>query len=172
VHGYGIDAFLLLTAAAAGPVTSVRSHQPKKHAASFPHLPAIYHDVVPVLLHLTAAWTPPTAGQRRSTAYVVRDRPLPHARLLERLSVLDNLAADHPAYDEPPWPQALAHAWHTVKSGTAPHDAAHQLWPHYLRRVRSWLTVAHPGNDQQRAALLADAHNRLHTALTTIGAPR
>ncbi|MGC5411560.1 hypothetical protein ACPXCX_49035, partial [Streptomyces sp. DT225] len=40
VAGYGIDAFLLLTAATTGPVTSVRVTGPKRHAGSFDHLPA------------------------------------------------------------------------------------------------------------------------------------
>ncbi|MGW2082668.1 hypothetical protein ACWCOW_38175 [Streptomyces sp. NPDC001939] len=42
VDGYGVDAFLLLTAATVGPIASLRLGEPKQHAGSFPHLPAIY----------------------------------------------------------------------------------------------------------------------------------
>lgn len=51
--GYGIDVFLLLTAARYGPVIPVPFPRAKLHAGSFPHLPSIYQQAVPVLLDLT-----------------------------------------------------------------------------------------------------------------------
>jgi hypothetical protein len=172
VHGYGIDAYLLLTVAAAGPVTSIRHTRPKEHAASFPHLARIYHDAVPVLLHLTAAWAPPTPPRVGQATYIVADRWLAPERLSERLAALDEFTTGHRAYDGSPWPQALAHAWHAVATGTSSHDAAHRLWPHYLHRVRTWLTDARNLGDTGRGAILADAHHRLPTTLISIGAPR
>jgi glucosylglycerate synthase len=171
VNGYGIDAFLLLTAAATGPVTSVRLEQPKQHAGSFPHLAAIYHQAVPALLHLTAAWSPssvPPGGE--AVRYRAADRDLPPARLQSMLTTLDSLGPRLDGYDERPWPLPAADAWIAVNSGTPAADAARELWPHYLHRVRDWLTTGQSATTRQRAETLAAAHARLHTALTPAGA--
>ncbi|MFZ3475853.1 hypothetical protein ACODT3_41530 [Streptomyces sp. 4.24] len=172
VDGYGIDAFLLLRAATCGPLASVRLDEPKRHAGSFPHLPAIYREAVPVLLHLTAAWPPPPALSGRGPAlYRADDRVLEPGRLQAMLTTLDGLAPPRPGYDENPWPLPAADAWHAVNSGTPASDAARQLWPHYLDRVRDWLTSGQHATTRQRAHRLAAAHARLHTALTPAGAP-
>ncbi|MEU9337911.1 hypothetical protein AB0D49_32915 [Streptomyces sp. NPDC048290] len=172
--GYGIDAFLLLTATTIGPLVSVRLDQPKRHAGSFPHLPSIYHQAVPVLLHLTAARTPPPAGPGGSGAlYRAADRPLKAARLESMLTTLNSFGPHPGGYDEHAWPLPVAHAWHAVTSRTPAADAARRLWPHYLRRVTDWLTSAQHATTRQRAATLAAAHTRLHTAvLTPTGARR
>lgn len=170
VDGYGIDAFLLLTAAACDTVASVRLDEPKQHAGSFPHLPAIYHQAVPVLLHLTAAWNPPASPGRGQAPYRAADRELEPARLAAMLTTLDGLAQPPGEYDERPWPLPAADAWHAVNSGTPASDAARQLWPHYLHRVRDWLTSGQDATTWQRAHQLAAAHARLHTALILAGA--
>lgn len=171
VDGYGIDAFLLLTAATCGPVASVQLDQPKRHAGSFPHLPAIYHQAVPVLLHLTATWSPPPASPGSGPVlYRAADRALEPGRLQTMLTTLDDFAPPLGGYDECPWPLPAADAWHAVNSGTPAPDAARQLWPHYTRRVRDWLTSGQHATTRQRAAMLAAAHARLHTALTPAGA--
>ncbi|MFH7340607.1 hypothetical protein [Streptomyces sp. KHY 26] len=173
VDGYGIDAFLLLTAARTGPVVSVHVDSPKLHAASFPHLPAIYHQAVPPLLHLTAACTPPVSPPE-TAPYRAADRPIQPDRLTAMLTVLkSHLGPDFGRYDGPPWPEPVVTAWQTVRSGTPAPEAARQLWPHYLRRVRDWLASGHRAAPGQRGQELAAAHARLHTAvLTHAGARR
>lgn len=171
VDGYGIDMFLLLTAAAAGPVASVRLEQPKRHAGSFPHLPLIYHQAVPVLLHLTALAKPGTPRQA-PVPYRVADRPVEPGRLEAMLTVLDDLAPYPGGYDEQRWPLPVADAWHAVNSGMPVLDAAGRLWPHYIRRVRDWLTNGQRATTRQRAARLAAAHARLHAAVLTPQEPR
>ncbi|GIH67842.1 hypothetical protein [Sphaerimonospora thailandensis] len=173
--GYGIDALFLLTAAACGPVACVRLDQPKQHAVSFPHLPAIYHQAVPMLLHLTAGWTPqPTPANRTSwmgrcpAPYRTADRELEPARLEAMLTTLDRLTPHPGRYDdERPWPLPAADAWHAVNSGTPAPDAARRLWPHYTRRVRDWLTSGQHATTRQRTQMLAAAHARLHAAVLT-----
>jgi len=174
VDGYGIDAFLLLTAAACGPVVSVRLDRPKWHAGSFPHLPAIYHQAVPVLLHLTATWgTRPAVASRVPVLYRVADRTVEPARLRAMLSTLDGFDPHYGGYDEHPWPLPVADAWHAVNSGMPAPDAAGRLWPHYTRRVRNWLTSGQHATTRQRAQQLAAAHACLPTAvLTPTGARR
>ncbi len=168
VDGYGIDAFLLLIVASVGPVTSVRLDGPKQHAGSFPHLPAIYHQAVPVLLHLTATGTPQTAPVSRvATRYRVPDREIEPARLQAMLTTLDSLGAHPDGYDEHPWPLPAADAWHAVNSGTPAPDAARWLWPYYTRHVRDWLISGQHATTRQRADTLAAAHARLHTAVRT-----
>ncbi|MGH3566467.1 MAG: hypothetical protein ACRDRH_10625 [Pseudonocardia sp.] len=168
VGGYGIDAFLLLTAADVGPVASVRLDEPKQHAGSFPHLPAIYHQAVPVLLHLTATWPPQTSLVGWvPTRYRVADRDIEPARLQAMLTTLDSLGPYPDGYDEHPWPLPAAHAWHAVHSGTPAPVAARWLWPHYLRRVRGWLTSGGHATTRQRAGTLAAAHAHLHAAVLT-----
>lgn len=171
VDGYGIDAFLLLTAATRSSVTSVRLDLPKRHARSFPHLPAIYHQAVPVLLHLTATWTPPPASSSLAPAlYRAADREVPPAHLETMLTTLEDLVPPSGGYDERPWPLPVADAWYAVNSGTPAPDAARQLWPHYLHRVRDWLTRGQNATTRRRAQALAAAHARLQTALTPAGA--
>ncbi|CAK7281315.1 hypothetical protein ACNFR7_16315 [Streptomyces sp. RM1] len=174
VDGYGIDAFLLLTATAIGPLASVRIDSPKQHAGSFPHLPAIYHQAVPVLLHLTATRTPPPVPPGgNTTAYRVSHRAVEPARLQTMLTTLESLGQHPDGYDERPWPQPAVDAWHAVRSGVPAVEAARRLWPHYLRRVADWLTTGQYAAPRQRAEALATAHARLHTAvLTAAGARR
>ncbi|MET9418859.1 hypothetical protein ABZY03_32660 [Streptomyces klenkii] len=168
VDGYGIDAFLLLTAATCGRIASVRFDGPKQHAGSFPHLPDIYHQAVPVLLHLTAAWTPgPAVASRVPVEYRAAGREIEPARLQAMLTTLNSLAPSPNGYDVDPWPLPAAAAWHAVNSGTPATDAAPRLWPHYLRRVTDWLTSGQHTTTAQRAEQLAAAHTRLHTALLT-----
>lgn len=165
VDGYGIDAFLLLTAASTGPPASVPFDRPKWHAASFSHLPIIFDQAVPVLLHLTASRTPPrpTAGEPN---YRAADRALPPERLGDMLDALNRLHAKCGDYDKAPWPLAVALAWHAVRSGTPAVDAARSLWPHYLDRVRDWLTWGVAATTGQRADRLASTHAALLTAVT------
>jgi glucosylglycerate synthase len=159
VGGYGIDAFLLLTAARGGPVTSLRVETPKRHAASFPHLKDIYDQAVPVLLAMTTACTALPPRPDRDPVYRAAPRPVDLDRLRTMVTTLDRFAPYQPRYDARPWPLPLAHAWHAVRNGTPPADAARTLWPYYVHRVRTWLT-ARPG-----AGELAAAHVRLSAAL-------
>ncbi|MFI6056101.1 hypothetical protein ACIBCO_39305 [Streptomyces violascens] len=168
VDGYGIDAFLLLTAARTGPITSVTINAPKSHAASFPHLPQIYDQAVPVLLALTAAWPHPPAPGSSAPSYRLAHRTLAPHRHATMLATLDALAPAHPRYDSCPWPLTLAKAWHSVRNGIGPHQAAHGLWPHYVHRVRSWLTAEPP--TMERATQLAAAHLQLSGILTALPA--
>ncbi|WP_327359604.1 hypothetical protein [Streptomyces sp. NBC_01304] len=169
VNGYGIDAFLLLTAAHAGRITSVPLTTPKQHAASFPHLTDIYHQAVPVLLALTARWTPPPASP--TARYRTTDRELTGERLEFMHQVLDQLASGPAGSDMESWPRHLAEAWHAVRNGTPPHQAAAILWPHYIHRVRGWLTPHR--SPAQRAAELTATHARLadHLAARPVWSP-
>ena len=171
VGGYGIDSFLLLTAASLGPVTSVQFDHPKQHASSFPHLPAIYHQAVPVLLQLTATWPGPPAAAARTASYRAGDRLVEAGRLHAMLTTLDSLARPPDGYADRPWPLPAADAWHAVRSGVPAADAARQLWPFYICRVRDWLTTGQHATTGQRAEALAAAHARLHAFLTSAGAP-
>ncbi|MFF1422052.1 hypothetical protein [Streptomyces sp. NPDC058280] len=164
VNGYGIDAVLLLTAAPTGRLTSVTVQAPKTHAASFPHLPQIYDQAVPVLLALTADWPHRLVPGASAPPYRPAHRTLDPGRRAAMLATLHALAPADPRYDACPWPVAVADAWHSVRNGAAPHEAAHGLWPHYVHRVRTWLTAATPPNE--RAAQLAAAHTRLFGVLT------
>ncbi|MBO2461769.1 hypothetical protein [Actinomadura violacea] len=173
VDGYGIDAFLLLRAAACGPVATVRIDTPKQHAGSFPHLPDIYHQAVPVLLHLTAATTPRLPQQQPPARYRAADRDIEPGRLRSMLSTLEHLSEGLDGYDESAWPLPVADAWHDVTSGTPAPDAARRLWPHCTRHVRDWLTSGQHATTSTRADQLAAAHARLHNAvLTSAGARR
>ncbi|WP_330240254.1 hypothetical protein [Streptomyces sp. NBC_00525] len=168
VHGYGIDAFLLLTAATTGPVESVRLKESKIHAGSFDHLPAIFHQAVPVLLHLTATWPlPPAPARTGATVYRATDRTLPPGRVQAMVTALTDLGTGPSVYDGGPWPSRLADAWRAVTSGTAAIEAADHLWPHYLRRVCDWLTAAQHASLQRRAQILTAAHDRLRTDPTS-----
>ncbi|UCM88463.1 glycosyltransferase family protein [Streptomyces marincola] len=168
VDGYGIDAFLLLSAATVGPVVSVRVDGPKRHAGSFPHLPAIYHQAVPVLLHLTATWNPqPGPAGRAQALYRVADRPVEPDRLRTMVTTLAGFGPYPAGYDDHAWPLPAAGAWRAVKSATPALEAARRLWPHYLKRVTDWLTGGQHASTRQRAERLAAAHARLHTAVLT-----
>jgi hypothetical protein len=169
VAGYGIDALLLLTAATIGPVVSVRVDQPKQHAGSFPHLPDIYHQAVPVLLHLTASWGRlSTTPAREPAVYRTAHRDLPLARLRGMVAALATFTPAPDGHDQQPWPVLVAHAWFAVHSGTPATHAARQLWPNYVRRVRDWLTEGqYASAGQQSADTLAAAHSRLHTTIRT-----
>ncbi|MGQ4453200.1 hypothetical protein [[Kitasatospora] papulosa] len=164
VNGYGIDAFLLLTAAPTGRLTSVPVAAPKTHAASFPHLPQIYDQAVPVLLALTADWPHRLVRGANAPPYRPAHRTLDPDLRAAMLTTLNEFAPPDPRYDACPWPVAVADAWHSVRNGAAPHEAAHGLWPHYVHRVRTWLTAETPPNE--KAAQLAAAHTRLSGALT------
>ncbi|WP_328898580.1 hypothetical protein OHR86_00185 [Streptomyces sp. NBC_00441] len=171
VQGYGIDAFLLLTAATTGPVDSVQLKEPKAHAGSFDHLPAIFHQAVPVLLHLTATWPLPPAPVRSGSAvYRATDRTLPPGRVRAMVTALTDLGPGPAGYDGRPWPAHLAGAWQAVTSGTPPIEAAGRLWPSYLHRVCDWLTSAQHASPQHRAQILTAVHDHLRTDLAT-GAP-
>ncbi|MET8723796.1 hypothetical protein [Streptomyces misionensis] len=174
VDGYGIDAFLLLTAATIGPIVSVRFDRPKQHAGSFPHLPAIYQQAVPVLLHLTAARRPvPVPRGQNQASYRVADRAVEPTRLATMLTTLDSFGPHPGGYDERPWPLPAADAWHAVNSGASATEAARRLWPYYLRRVHDWLALGQHATTRQRAERLAGAHARLHHyILTPAGAHR
>lgn len=76
-----------------------------------------------------------------------------------------------PSSASPTWPGPAADAWHAVNSGTPAPDAAHRLWPHYLRRVTDWLTSGQHATTRQRADALATARARLHTAVLTSQEP-
>ncbi|MDT0445630.1 glycosyltransferase family protein [Streptomyces johnsoniae] len=164
VDGYGIDAFLLLTAAPTGRLTSVPVQTPKTHAASFPHLQQIYDQAVPVLLALTADWPHRLVPGASAPPYRLAHRTLEPHRRAAMLATLDAFAPLDPRYDACSWSVAVADAWHSVRNEAAPHEAAHGLWPHYVHRVRTWLTAATPPNE--RAAQLAAAHTRLFGVLT------
>ncbi|MFJ2745444.1 hypothetical protein ACIO3O_37945 [Streptomyces sp. NPDC087440] len=161
VHGYGIDAFLLLTAARVGAVVTVRASAPKLHAASFPHLADIYDQAVPVLLALTG---PPTRTYRPAPVdYRLTERELGHPQRSRMQDVLDALAPPDPRYDAHPWPAPVTEAWHRVTTGQAsPHDASAALRPYYIHRVRTWLTTP----PTARAHLLVQAHRQLAADLT------
>ncbi|MFF0494293.1 hypothetical protein ACFYTQ_35190 [Nocardia sp. NPDC004068] len=164
--GYGIDSLLLLIAATTGPVATVRVEEPKQHAASFPHLPAIYQQAVPMLLHLCANWPhPPAAPETPRPRYRTAHRELSAARLHAMTTTLDTFTP-HP-HSEQSWPESLEQAWRTVRSGASASDAARKLWPHYLRRVRDWLTRGQYLTPRERADTLAAAHTRLHALLRT-----
>ncbi|SEG94863.1 hypothetical protein SAMN05216223_13148 [Actinacidiphila yanglinensis] len=165
VDGYGIDAFLLLTGARTGPLSSVTLPTPKQHAASFPHLQQIYDQAVPILLALTTHQPQPRAAEALPAArYRPAERQVTPDRLASMHAVLDKLAPAQAGYDAPPWPLPVADAWQAVRSGTPPDQAARTLWPAYVDRVRTWLTAPPCGG---RAADLAAAHARLVTALTS-----
>lgn len=169
VNGYGIDAFLLLTAASVGPIASVRVEYAKQHAGSFLHLPTIYHEAVPALLHLTGRRSPPHAGNE--SGYRIADRRLEPAQLRSMLTTLDGLASRPDRYDSRPWSFVVAEAWQAVHQGCPPVRAARLLWPHYVHRVRDWLTRGQLATATSRARMLSDNHTHLHTAVLALKEP-
>ncbi|MGW0997314.1 hypothetical protein ACWD5V_29390 [Streptomyces sp. NPDC002523] len=157
VDGYGIDAFLITTAHQTGacPVP-VPLDRTKEHAPSFPHLPAIFTQAVPVLLHATVH------GHCGSPAavYQLTDRHLPEARITAMCQALEHLAPPVASALPPEWPRPLLNSWRDVRNGTDPIQAAATLWPSYIHRVRAWLTTgALPLDERQRR--LQQAHARL-----------
>ena len=170
VNGYGIDAFLLLTAASVGRIASVRVAHAKQHAGSFPHLPTIYHEAVPALLHLTGRRSPPQMPGDES-GYRIADRRLEPAQLRSMLTTLDGFVPRPDRHDSRPWSFVVAEAWQAVHQGGPPVRAARLLWPHYLHRVRDWLTHGQLAPATSRAGMLSDNHTRLHTAILALQEP-
>jgi glucosylglycerate synthase len=163
VEGYGIDAFLLHTAArAAEPIVPVRLASPKHHAPSFPHLPVIFAEAVPVLLH------PAVSGVTRAPeigAFRLTNRELPARQLRQMLDRLQALRPAEGRYDQTAWPHALAAAWRAVASGLAAVTATQWLWPAYLDHVSIWL--ADTSAMAARAQTLRAAATELLVTLTT-----
>jgi glucosylglycerate synthase len=164
VDGYGIDAFLLHTAACLGRPVSVRLASTKQHAPSFPHLPAIFAHAVPVLLHpaTTTTATAPAVGEFRIT-----ERRMPDQQRDQMLARLQALRPAENRYDQNPWPRALATAWQAVARGIPPTTVTRWLWPAYLDRVRTWLANGRNSDLAARAATLRAAARDVLTALTT-----
>lgn len=167
VDGYGIDAFLLQVAVATGmPVVTVHLAITKQHAPSFPHLPTIFAEAVPVLLHPAATLPARTVsiGQFRLT-----DRPVPAVRLDTMLGTLRRLRPDHSRYDDLRWDQAVAASWRAVAEGIPALTAADWLWPAYLDHVHTWLTNGATTTVAQRATTLQTTAT---TLLDTLAADR
>jgi glucosylglycerate synthase len=166
VDGYGIDAFLLHTAACFGRPVSVRLATTKQHAPSFPHLPAIFAQAVPVLLHpaTTTTAAAPTVGEFRLT-----DRRMPDQQRDQMLARLQALRPAESRYDRSPWPRALATAWQAVAGGIPATTVTRWLWPAYLDRVHTWLADGGSSDLAARAATLRAAARDVLTALTTTG---
>lgn len=163
VEGYGIDAFLLHTAArAAEPIVPVRLARTKHHAPSFPHLPVIFAQAVPVLLH------PAVSGVTRAPeigAFRLANRELSARQLRQMLDRLQALRPAESRYDQTAWPHALAAAWRAVASGVAAVTATQWLWPAYLDHVSTWLADTSPL--ATRAQTLRAATTELLVTLTT-----
>lgn len=165
VDGYGVDAFLLQAAAAHGPVVSVPVREVNQHAASFPHLPAIFTEAVLVLLHPARTTTPHhiDLGIPR-----VADRPVGPDELTARLEKLTSLRPQPREPHSPTWPEAVAAAWSAVAAtGTPAEQAATRLWLAYLDRVCDWLTDSAPTPAADRPGLLHSGARAVLTALTT-----
>ncbi|MFF4410153.1 hypothetical protein [Streptomyces sp. NPDC001404] len=160
VDGYGIDAFLVINAVRTGqPAVGVPLGRTKEHAPSFPHLPVIFTEAVPVLLALTGSPLAPT--DPAEVSYALADRDLSRSQLDAMLGGLDSfLTAADPAPVQQ-WPLPLLEAWRWVRSGISPVEAATTLWPSYLQRVRTWLSVGTVTPLDTRRASLAEAHIRL-----------
>ncbi|MGC5412993.1 hypothetical protein ACPXCX_56460, partial [Streptomyces sp. DT225] len=73
------------------------------------------------------------------------------------VTVLNGLDPAPGGYDDDAWPHHLAGGWRAVTSGTPPTEAAVRLWPHYVRRVRAWLTSSQHATPRQRARILTAA---------------
>lgn len=163
VEGYGIDAFLLQTAACAEePIVPVHLATTKHHAPSFPHLPTIFAQAVPVLLHpaVSGVATAPEVG-----AFRLAHRELPARQLRQMLARLQALRPAEGRYDGIAWPQALAAAWRAAGDGVAAVTAAQWLWPAYLDHVSAWL--ADTSSTAVRAQTLQAAATELLVTLTT-----
>ncbi|WP_367140627.1 MULTISPECIES: hypothetical protein [Streptomyces] len=161
VDGYGIDAFLVTAAARSGQrVTGIPLERTKQHAPSFPHLPAIFQQAVPVLLAVTAERPLRAAEHPGRVAYQLTDRPIPDDRLAAMVTALDRLAPHTTELSADPWPAPLFAAWRATRNGIPAAQAATTLWPFYIERVRTWLTTSHLPITA-RGARLAEAHQRL-----------
>jgi glucosylglycerate synthase len=165
VDGYGIDAFLLQVAATTGlPVTSVPLPLTKQHAPSFPHLPAIFAQAVPVLLRLAAV---PSRCASLGMFHLA-DRSVPEQRLDAMLGTLAGLRPAQGRYDGRCWPEAVAECWYAVAEGTAATDAAGWLWPAYLDHVGAWLSAGRTASVAQRSSTV---HATATDLLTLLAAP-
>jgi hypothetical protein len=165
VDGYGIDAFLLQVAATTGlPVTSVPLAMTKQHAPSFPHLPAIFAQAVPVLLRLAAI----PARAVALGAFQLADREVPDQRLHAMLDALASLRPAQGRYDGRCWPDAVTACWRAVAQGTTPSHAADWLWPAYLDHVGAWLATGTTTSVAHRASTV---HATAITLLTLLAAP-
>jgi hypothetical protein len=165
VDGYGIDAFLLQVAATTGlSVTSVPLPLTKQHAPSFPHLPAIFAQAVPVLLRLAAV----PARAAALGAFQLADRDVPEQRLHAMLDALAGMRPARGRYDGRCWPDAVADCWRAVAEGTAASEAADRLWPAYLDHVAAWLVTGTTSSVAQRTR---SVHATATDLLTMLAAP-
>ncbi|MCI2421145.1 hypothetical protein MOQ72_27245 [Saccharopolyspora sp. K220] len=164
VGGYGIDAFLLLSAADTGRIVTVPINATKQHAPSFPHLPKIFTHAVPVLLHPAAHQdaVPGVIGE-----YRLADRTLSDQQLNKMLTTLRGLRATARHYDEQPWPDAVATAWHAVAQRQPTAAAAQRLWPAYLDHVHNWLTDGARTTLPERTATLRAGATHIVDLITT-----
>lgn len=139
VDGYGIDAFVVRAVAeGGGQVCSTRFDTAKSHAPSFPHLKPIFDDAVPILL--APAVTRPAHLPGRP-AFRLEPYELPSRVLADMLDRLDAMRATAGAGQTGArWSEVLSTAWQRARLDTA--EAASELWPHYLDRVRDYLRLA------------------------------
>lgn len=170
IDGYGIDAFITRTIARHGTTVSVPTTTAKRHAPSFPHLPAIFHEAVPVLLHATGTSAAPSVALRHPACTLARDaRPPDTVRdMRHRLLALLAETGHTPGSLARSWPQPLSEACHQVCAGTPPTVAARTLWPAYLDRVQSYLAIASLGGRPAAERTLAAA---MSTFLATMRLP-
>ena len=103
-----------------------------------------------------------TRTPARTATFRLANRHLPAASLAGMFETLSTPTA--PPYNQDPWPQPLITAWRRIAAGASPVHIATWLWPHYLNRVRTYLTA--PGH-HARLRMLSESYTAFNTAVTT-----
>lgn len=167
IGGYGIDGLIVGTASMAvkaGRIRSCEFASTKLHAPSFPHLPQIYCDTVPVVLQAVCRsklqigdWSGSFKLGQRTLSRAVFDEM--RDTLVRQGAPLDGRLAQS-------WPQPLIEAINEVRSGTDAIRAAENLRPAYLARVMEYLRIGFFDGAEAAASTLEIA---MHRFLSDLG---
>jgi hypothetical protein len=153
VDGYGIDAFFLLSCTStSGLVSTIDTHVPKKHAPSFPHLPRIFSDSVPVLC-LPALRKLPMSSAGWSGRFELHE-PEDTPDISKMILDLERLGARDIAES---LPEKLASVWHWCDTDQAALNAVDELWVDYLSWVRHYLQIGQKEGIASAERLLVSA---------------
>ncbi len=158
IGGYGIDGLIVAAANDSLSRPRIRTcpfETTKLHAPSFPHLPAIYRETVPVMLDAASRgmirvgdWNGTFQLGKRELSQASFDR-MCHALRLEQRSASPETAMS--------WPKPLIRAIDQARAGADVIEVSKELWPAYIERVLEYLKVGFLSGADAAAETLRDA---------------
>ena len=151
IDGYGIDAFLLLTCLSSKlRFSAIDTNEVKLHAPSFPHLPQIFREALPVLCapefrlhHQNCSWSGRFELNAAGTSPDIQ-------RMLVTIDTLGSAEAREP------FPTKLFRVWSTCTTEHIALAAVGDLWEDYLNCVRQYLQVGREKGVDGAVTLLAN----------------